>query len=182
MRIIRGSLKKKKINPPKTFKGRPTTDQAKEGLFNILEGRFEIPEIEVLDLFSGTGNISYEFASRGCRKITLVEKNHSNYRFILKTVAELGLKEIRTLKADVFSILPKLYQHSYDIIFADPPYDLAELIEIPEKVFQNHLLKRDGRLIVEHPAEVKFSGFPGFLETRKYGHVHFSFFSESNAL
>lgn len=176
MRIISGKFKRKAIYPPKNFKARPTTDVAKESLFNIIENDYDIDELKVLDLFSGTGSISYEFASRGCEDITCVELNHKHYSFIVKTVNELGLKDdIHVAKANAFRYLEKC-PHKFNFIFADPPYDLKGIETIPELVFKNELLLPNGTLIVEHSENTNFTDSQFFTRTKKYGSVNFSFF------
>lgn len=176
MRIISGKFRRKSIFPPKNFKARPTTDVAKESLFNILENLVEIEDLEVLDLFSGTGGISYEFASRGCKHITSVELNYQHFSFIKKTIAELGLEnEIKAIKSNAFVFIQRI-KEQYDLIFADPPYDLKNLETIPNEIFENKLLKKDGLLILEHSEQNNFSSHPNFTNHKKYGSVNFSFF------
>ncbi|RLD61744.1 MAG: 16S rRNA (guanine(966)-N(2))-methyltransferase RsmD [Bacteroidetes bacterium] len=177
MRIISGKYKKKIISPPKNFKLRPTTDIAKEALFNIIANNFDIENISVLDLFSGTGSISYEFASRGCEKIVCVEKNYKHISFIKSTVEKLNFSQIKAIKADVFSYLNSS-QSTFDLIFADPPYDLKEIDKIPERVFANNLLNKNSWLIVEHSEKTDFSETPYFKELRAYSKVHFSIFEK----
>ena len=175
MRIISGIYKGRHFSPPKNLKARPTTDVAKEGLFDILSHRIDFEEISVLDLFGGTGSISLEFASRGCNKITLLELNSINYAYIKKIIAELDVKSINAFKTDSFRFL-KTCKQSFDLIFADPPYDHKELKNIPDMIFERELLSAEGILILEHPKEFDFSQHPHFYEHRKYGHVNFSFF------
>lgn len=177
MRIISGTHKGKAIVAPKNLPVRPTTDFAKEALFNILENNFNIDELDVLDLFSGTGNISYEFASREAKSITSVDQNFNCYNFIRRTAKELQFLAISVIKADVFKFL---YNHKkqYDFIFADPPYDLKNIDEIALFVFQFKLLKEDGWLIVEHDKRTDLSKHPNFSQLRKYGNVNFSVFKE----
>ena len=175
MRIVSGTHKSKRITAPKNLPVRPTTDMAKESLFNILNNDYYFDEIRVLDLFSGTGNISYEFASRGTEQILSVDVNLNCIRFIQKTAADLGFKAISTIKADVFEFLEK-HSHEHDVIFADAPYDLEELDKIVEMVFANKLLSTDGVLILEHSKEQDYSELPFFASSRRYGNVNFSFF------
>lgn len=175
MRIILGSHKGKSIVAPKNLPVRPTTDFAKEGLFNILENNFEMDELHVLDLFSGTGNISYECASRGAITVTSVDQNFNCYNFIRRTAKDLNLSSIQTFKADVFKFL-KTHQQQYDFIFADPPYDLKNINEIAVLVFEQQLLKEHGWLIVEHDKRTNLASHPNFVQTRKYGNVNFSIF------
>ena len=181
MRIISGIFKGRHFSPPNNLKARPTTDVAKEGLFDILSHRVDFEEISVLDLFGGTGSISLEFASRGCNKITLIELNSINYGYIRKLISELDVKCINAFKADSFRFV-KTCKQSFDLIFADPPYDHKELKNIPDLVIENQLLTSDGILILEHPKEFDFSQHPNFSEHRKYGHVNFSFFKLSKEI
>ncbi|MBP5455055.1 MAG: RsmD family RNA methyltransferase [Paludibacteraceae bacterium] len=175
MRIVSGIYKGRRFNPPANLKARPTTDIAKEGLFNILNNMVDFEELKVLDMFGGTGNISLEFASRGCRDITLLELNSINYSFIKKVIAELGADSINALKTDTFKFIERTGA-KYDLIFADPPYDHKELPNIPDKIFSYGLLAEDGMLILEHPKDFSFSSHPHFYDHRNYGHVNFSFF------
>lgn len=175
MRIVGGKYKGRIFKPGKKFKARPTTDIAKEGLFNILGNRYEFSTKNVLDLFSGTGSIAYEFISRGVQHVTLVEKNFSHYRFILEVIDELKIDNARVFKADVFNFTKKTGE-KFNIIFADPPFDLPRINEIPDLIFENDLLEEEGVLIIEHPKEVNFSAHSNFKEIRNYGKVNFSFF------
>lgn len=177
MRIVGGKYKGRMFHPGKKFKARPTTDIAKEGLFNILENRYEFTTKNVLDLFSGTGSMGYEFVSRGCRQVTMVENNFNHYKFILEVLETLKIENARVFKADVFKFLQKS-RDSFNIIFADPPYDLPGLKKVPEEVLSTNLLATDGVFILEHPKECDFSTHPNFREIRNYGKVHFSFFEK----
>lgn len=176
MRIISGKYKSRRITAPKKLPVRPTTDMAKEALFNILNNQYYFDDIAVLDLFSGTGNICYEFGSRGTTKLTAVDADFGCVQFIDKTSKELELG-ISAYKSDVFSYLEKTKTKS-DIIFADPPYDLdlADFERIPELVFKNQLLLEDGVLIIEHAKHTDLSQTPYFSTKRKYGGSVFSFF------
>lgn len=174
MRIIGGSLKGRPVNPPMGYKARPTTDFAREGLFNTLTNEFDFSEISVLDLFSGTGSISYEFASRGCSDIIAIEMNPANAAFIKKTAASLGIR-MQVVHHNVFDFLG-ICTRSFDIVFADPPYAIEGLDSIPDKVKKAGILNEGGLLILEHPAEYGFEGHEGFVKERKYGNVHFSYF------
>ncbi len=174
MRIISGSHRGRQIFPDKNFSARPTTDFAKENLFNILTNYIDFEEIRVLDLFSGTGSISYEFASRGAQEIIAVEANYKHYAFILKTAKELGFKNMKIYKTDVFIACKKLKGQKFDIIFADPPYNLDKIQEIPATIFDNDLLGENGIAIIEHPERIQFSTHPRFSEHRQYGSVNFS--------
>lgn len=175
MRIISGKYRGRLLHPPKGFKARPTTDKAKESLFNILANFFDFDTIEVLDLFAGTGSISYEFASRGCPCIHLVEINSRHLAFIEKTIKELEFSQIKSFKTNVLTFL-KTCKHKYDIVFADPPYNLKWIDSIPELVFNSAILKNKGWMILEHPRDKNYSQLTGFKEERKYGGVHFSIF------
>lgn len=177
MRIISGSLRGRRIVLPTNFAARPTTDFAKESLFNVLNNHFDFESIEVLDLFSGTGGISFEFASRGCQHVLSVESNPKHVEFISQTTKKLNILQIRVLRQDAFKFL-KFCKVKYDVIFADPPYDIQGVETIPEQVISRELLKPDGWLIVEHSSRVNLSGFPGYESTRNYGNVHFSFFMQ----
>lgn len=180
MRIIGGSLKGRRINPPSDFRARPTTDFAREGLFNILNNRVDFETISVLDLFSGTGSISYEFASRGASVVHLVEKDMRHILGIRKILKELELNNVKTIHIDVKAYL-KTCSVKYDIIFADPPYDLSWLSELPDLVTQSDVLKADGFFILEHPRDLSFTSHKLFFERRNYGGVNFSFFNPLNA-
>ena len=175
MRIIGGKLKGLRLNPPKNLPVRPTTDLAKEALFNILQNKIEFDNITVLDLFSGTGNIAMEFASRGAEKVTGVDRSIQCVHYLKDASRQHGLTQIEAFKADVFKYLD-METEQYDLIFADPPYDLNKIPEIPKIIFDKKLLKPDGMLIVEHQSMQNLSNHPAFTEQRKYGHSSFSFF------
>jgi len=176
MRIISGTYKGKRLTAPKNLPVRPTTDFAKEGLFNILHHQIDFYEVSLLELFAGTGNISFEFASRGCPEITSVDAHHGCVAFIQKTTDELDFP-IKTIKADVFKYLDKATA-SYDVIFADPPYafENEDINKIIGNIFQKDLLKPDGILIIEHSKHLDISQLPHFDRFRKYGGSVFSFF------
>ena len=178
MRIISGTHKGKIITPDKNFKARPTTDFAKENLFNVLNNYIDIEDASVLDLFSGTGSISYEFASRGARNIVSIELNYNHYAFIKKTAGQLGFKNITVFKTDVFIACKKLNGKTFNIIFADPPSNLEKIKEIPAAIFNNNLLAPNGIAVIEHPATVDFSQELYFFEHRQYGSVNFSIFKK----
>lgn len=179
MRIISGLHKGKRITAPKKLPVRPTTDMAKEALFNILNNRYYFDEISVLDLFAGTGNICYEFASRGTQQIRAVDSDYGCVQFIADTSKALNFG-ITALKGDAFGYLEKS-KENFDIIFADPPYDMAleDFEKIPYLVFQNDLLHENGTLIIEHASQMHLSHLDGFIEKRKYGGSVFSFFGKS---
>ena len=175
MRIISGTQKGRTIQPPKNLRARPTTDFAKENLFNMLNSHWDLEGIEVLDLFSGTGSSSYEFASRGAGSIVSVEINAVHHRFIKDTAQIFGFTNIHPIKANAFLYL-KSCSKQFDIIFADPPYDIAGSETIPGTVFERDLLKPEGWLILEHSKNLNLSSEPHFVECRSYGSVHFSIF------
>lgn len=175
MRIIRGKYKGRHIPTPTYFKARPTTDFAKEGLFNILENVYvdfdEAPT--ALDLFAGTGSIGLELASRGCSKVVSVEKDFKHWQFLARVQKELQAKEWLPLKGDAFKFAGTCKEH-YDIIFADPPYALENLKDIPDAVLP--LLAEGGLMILEHGSHDDFTAHPRFVDHRSYGSVNFSFF------
>jgi 16S rRNA (guanine966-N2)-methyltransferase len=177
MRIIGGRLKGLRINPPANLPVRPTTDLAKEALFNILYNQFDFEEIRVLDLFSGTGNISLEFASRGVPEVISVDRDFGCFNYLKKTAKELKLETIKAYKADVFKFL-EMETEAFDLIFADPPYDLTRIPEIAKIVFERELVKEGGYLIIEHPSMKKLDNHPNFREQRIYGSSSFSFFAK----
>ncbi|MCG9971788.1 RsmD family RNA methyltransferase [Christiangramia crocea] len=176
MRIISGKHKGRRLIAPAKLPVRPTTDVAKEALFNILNNYYHISDLKILDLFSGTGNISYEFAARGAQNITAVDANFDCVKFIRKTAAELEFP-ITTIKSDVYKYLEKAPVKA-DIIFADPPYDIEkdDFARIAKLVFENVLLEEDGLLIIEHSKHIDLSDLERFRESRKYGSSVFSFF------
>lgn len=175
MRIIGGSLKGLRLNPPKNLPVRPTTDLAKEALFNILLNQIEFEGIKVLDLFSGTGNISLEFASRRASEVISVDRSIHCVNYLKDTSRQHKLTQIKTYREDVFKYL-NVETEQYDLIFADPPYDLNRIPDLPKVIFEKNLLKPDGLLIVEHQSLQNLGNHPAFVEQRKYGHSSFSFF------
>lgn len=178
MRIISGKYKSRRIQIPTNFSARPTTDFARESLFNILNNRVDWESSTALDLFSGTGCIALEFVSRGCPMVVSVESNAKHHAFIQKAKESLDAKELLTIKADVFNYI-KSCKQTFDLIFADPPYDLKDLDKIPTKIFESNLLKPEGIFILEHSKKNTFKEHPHFKEERNYGSVHFSFFENS---
>ena len=174
MRIIGGKHKGKNIIAPKNLPVRPTTDFAKESLFNILNNRIDFKYCKLLELFAGTGNIGYEFASRGCEEITSVDVNFQCIQFIKRMNKELQFNN-RVIRSEAMRFL-KQCREQYNFIFADPPYQMEDIKNIPTLVFEKELLKSNGILIVEHEKHLKFSEHPNFQENRQYGRVNFSFF------
>lgn len=176
MRIISGQHKGRRITAPKKLPVRPTTDMAKEGLFNILNNNYHFNNLQVLELFAGSGNISYEFASRGAVSVTSIDENIDCIKFIKKTSAELEM-DITPIKSDVFKYLERAPIKA-DIIFADPPYDFdaAQFQKIADLVFQNDLLNENGVLIIEHSKHTKMDKVEHFDTGRRYGNSVFSFF------
>lgn len=178
MRIVGGLHKGRKFYPPKFFKARPTTDFAKESLFNLIDNRIDLEGKKVLDIFSGTGSISYEFMSRGCNYIMAIDISAKYLSFVEKTakILEPEKKILRTYKGNAFSLLKKI-DLDYDLIFADPPYNIENLETLPDLIFSNNSLKENSIIIIEHSKENDFSKHPHFQEKRNYGKVNFSFFS-----
>ncbi|MFD2164387.1 RsmD family RNA methyltransferase [Paradesertivirga mongoliensis] len=179
MRIIGGKLKGLRFFPPTNLPVRPTTDMAKEALFNILNNQLDFEGLKVLDLFSGTGNISMEFASRSAAEVVSVDINMGCIKYLKDISKKHQVDNIVPFKADVFKFL-KEETETFDLIFADPPYDLPQIPLIAEIVFDRNLLKPEGVLIIEHPSHKKLDNHPNFSEQRKYGHSSFSFFRYSN--
>lgn len=178
MRISGGVLRGRTFEPPANFKARPTTDFAKEGLFNVLCNEYDFGAVRVLDLFSGTGSISYEFWSRGVREIYSIEMNPVHAAFIKKTAGMLNLEGMQVVRHNVFGFL-EICKLDFDIVFADPPYDIEGLENIPDKVFaarDGKILREGGVFILEHPGTFSFVQHPHFKKEKKYGNVHFSFF------
>ncbi|WP_439553770.1 16S rRNA (guanine(966)-N(2))-methyltransferase RsmD [Flavobacterium macrobrachii] len=176
MRIISGKYKGRRISPPKNLPVRPTTDMSKEALFNVLNNHFNFSELKILELFAGTGSISYEFASRGCTPILCVDGDMGCVNFIKKTAKEFDF-DITALKSDVFKFLEK-HKGNYDIIFADPPYGMnqKEFEKIIELIFENELLDEEGMLVVEHSKYTKLEQMSNFSFQKNYGGSVFSFF------
>ncbi len=162
MRIVGGAYRGRKIEVSRGFDSRPTTDFAREALFNILANHFDFDEIKVLDLFSGTGSISFEFASRGCSDIDLVDIDNRSVQFIGKAVEKIGIKGMHTIRMDAFRFIP-ICKKKYDVVFADPPFDLKNLQEIPDVFFNYKLLNSEGWFVLEHGKSHSFTESSAFL-------------------
>ena len=177
MRIISGELGGRRINPPAQMPNtRPTTDMAKEGLFNILQNRMSFDGITTLDLFGGTGGISYELASRGAASLTIIEKDAQMYNFIKKNITTLKIENANVLMMDVFQYLSNCTQ-TFDFIFAGPPYALTAIDEIPKLIVSKKLVAPGGFFVLEHTPRNNYDSYEGFLFQRNYGTTVFSFFS-----
>lgn len=178
MRVISGIYKRRRFDVPHTFKARPTTDFAKENLFNVLTSNyfdFEEDHVSALDLFAGTGSISIELVSRGCEQVISVEKDRDHYAFICKVMREVNTDKCLPVRGDVFKYVRDC-REQFDFIFADPPYELPNLETIPDLIFSNSLLKENGLFVLEHGKKNSFETHPHFVEKRVYGSVNFSFF------
>lgn len=179
MRIISGKYGKRRFDVPSNIKARPTTDFARENLFNVLNNLIDFEGLSALDLFAGTGAISFELLSRECAKVVCVENYPVQYNFIRKVMQQLGTDALVPIKGDVFKFVPAC-KEKFDFIFADPPYDLPDFGTIPAMILNSGLLKPDGIFIVEHSKQYDFSDLPGFDQKRTYGSVNFSFFRNSS--
>lgn len=176
MRIISGKHKGRRINPPANMPyTRPTTDIAKEGLFNILQNNLDFTALKTLDLFGGTGSISFELASRGAEDLTIVERDVKMYAFIKKTAEDLKLENFKVVKSEVFRFIQDTTE-KYDFIFAGPPYALQNIDDLPRAIFAKGLLKENGWFVLEHTPRNNYEGFPFFRDARNYGTTIFSIF------
>ena len=175
MRIITGQYKGRHFDIPRSFKARPTTDFAKENLFNVLNGYIDFDDITALDLFSGTGSISLELVSRGCARVVSVEADRDHHAFISQCLEKLGTDVCTPIRGDVFRFV-KSCRQQFDFIFADPPYALKELPQIPDLIFDKGILAPDGIFVFEHGKDYDFSSHSHFVEHRAYGSVNFSIF------
>jgi len=184
MRIISGIYGGRRLSPPKNITARPTTDFAKESLFNLLNNRMDFEGIDMLDLFAGTGGIGIECISRGARSVTAVEIAHVQQNWIISCCRQLGIRNLSVIRGDVFKFLNACHT-KYDLIFADPPYALEELPTLPDVILKNSgvriqnsdsILKENGWLVIEHGKDTDFTSHPRHVETRTYGSVQFSFF------
>lgn len=175
MRIIRGNHQRRLIHPPANLPVRPTTDMAKESLFNVLEYYLNMENLQALDLFSGTGNISYELVSRGASMVVAVEQNPRCAQFIRSTAESLQMNQLRVVRSDVFGFLRRS-SILFDLVFADPPYEMKHIAELPALVLRKEIINPGGLFVLEHPREFDFSQTEYFSEQRQYGKVNFSFF------
>jgi 16S rRNA (guanine966-N2)-methyltransferase len=176
MRIVAGAMGGRRIAPPSKMPyTRPTTDVAKEGLFNVIRNNLEIENLKTLDLFGGTGSITYELASRGAKDLTIVEKDGSMYEFIKKTSADLNIEDLRILKTDVFRFIEKCTE-TFDFIFAGPPYALQNIDDLPRLIFEKKMLSLSGWFILEHTPRNNYKKFPFYKTERNYGTTIFSIF------
>ena len=175
MRIIRGKYGRRRFDVPTNITARPTTDFARENIFNVIENIADIEGADTLDLFAGTGAVTFEFLSRDCRIATAVEKASTQQRFIQKVAAELGATNLNLVRGDALRYLEGASQ-SFDIVFADPPYDMPGFAEIPAKILGSRVVKPGTLVIVEHSRQHDFSTLPGFFDHRAYGSVNFSLF------
>ncbi len=176
MRVISGIYKRRRFEVPRSFKARPTTDFAKENLFNVLMGYIDFEEqVSALDLFAGTGSISLELVSRGCDRVVSIEKDRQHYAFICQVMREVKTEKCIPVCGDVFRYIARCGEQ-FDFIFADPPYALKELAQLPDLIFTHQLLKVDGLFVLEHGKDLRFDTHPHFVEHRAYGSVNFSIF------
>ena len=177
MRIIRGKYGKRRFDVPKNITARPTTDFARENIFNVIENTIDLEGITALDLFAGTGAITFELLSRGAESVTSVEKAFTQYNFIKKVAAELGEKNLTLIKGDVFKFIATCGK-KFDFSFADPPYDLPRFGEIPQLILDSDMIAEGGTFIIEHSKAYDFSNLPGFTDHRTYGSVNFTIFTK----
>lgn len=175
LRIISGTYKGRRLHPPTSLPVRPTTDFAREGLFNVLNRLVDYDAISVLDLFAGTGAIAFECCSRGARRIMAVDIEHSCTDYIQRTADQFGMKNLKALRSNVFVFLRRCRER-FDLIFADPPYEMNGIAELPGMVARSGILAPGGLFVLEHSAKYHFENEPSFLESRNYGRVHFTFF------
>lgn len=175
MRIIRGKYGRRRFSVPTNITARPTTDFARENIFNVLENMLDFEGLNVLDLFAGTGAISFEFLSRECASVTAVEKAATQYNFIRKVAAELKEENLTLVRGDVFKFVAASRQ-KFDVIFADPPYNLPNFAEVPQAILNSQMLKPGTLVVIEHSKDYDFSSLPHFLQHRAYGSVNFSLF------
>ena len=176
MRIIAGTLRGRRLDPPQNLPVRPTTDMARESLFNILNNYVDYEDCAVMDLFAGTGAVSLEFVSRGAREVTAIDINAQCTDFIKRSAERMGVANLHVVRADVFDLL-KRANRRFDIVFADPPYVIEGLASLPDLVFERGVLTDDGIFVLEHPRDYSFEEHPHFWQHRAYGKVNFTFFA-----
>ncbi|QOR75864.1 MAG: RsmD family RNA methyltransferase [Thermoflavifilum sp.] len=177
MRIISGIWKGRKFAPPAGFHSRPTSDRAREGLFNILQHRLDLQQLEALDLFAGTGSVGYELASRGARRVVMVDHQRSVVQFIRKQIRQWDMRVCEVVQADAWYFI-KHAPDQFDLIFADPPYQMEDVRLLPDAILERGLLKKNGWLVLEHEARIHFDHHPHLLFSRRYGKTMFSFFQD----
>lgn len=175
MRIIRGKYGRRRFDVPTNITARPTTDFARENIFNVLDNMIDFEGIRALDLFAGTGAITFELLSRGCAEVTAVEKANTQYQFIKKVAGMLAVDNLRLIRGDVFKFLESGGK-PFDFVFADPPYDMPDFETVPQRILDSSLTAQDTLIVVEHSRKHDFSSLPGFIEHRVYGSVNFSIF------
>lgn len=180
MRIVSGKFKGMRFEPPRDITARPTTDFAKESLFNTLGNLIDFDGIKALDLFAGTGSISYEFISRGAKEVTAVEMSLTQIEFIKTTCSKLKITNLYVYRSEVSRFLARC-REQYDVIFADPPYQMGNIEAIIDAVLNSNVLSDNGIFVIEHNKEHSFSEYPSMFDKRKYGNVHFSFFSKNTS-
>ena len=178
MRIIAGALKGRRLYPPESLPVRPTTDMARESLFDILNNYVDYEDCDVLDLFAGTGAVSLEFVSRGARTVTAVDSHAGCVDFIKRSAIQFSASNLRAVRSDVFELMKRAYM-SFDIVFADPPYELETLPTLPDLLFQSGLLREGGIFVLEHSKRYAFDAHPHFWQHRRYGKVNFTFFADT---
>ncbi len=181
MRIIRGKYGRRRFSVPTNISARPTTDFARENIFNVIDNMIDLEGCDALDLFAGTGAISFEFLSRECRSVTAVEKAATQFRFIKTVAQQLNVNNLNLVKGDVFKFV-ETCDRKFDIIFADPPYDLPNFGEVPGLILGSDMLKEGTIVIIEHSKAYDFSSLPHFMEHRAYGSVNFSIFHINSTL
>lgn len=181
MRIIRGKYGRRRFSVPTNISARPTTDFARENIFNVIDNMIDLEGCDALDLFAGTGAISFEFLSRECRSVTAVEKAATQFRFIKTVAQQLNVNNLNLVKGDVFKFV-ETCDRKFDIIFADPPYDLPNFGEVPGLILGSEMLKEGTIVIIEHSKAYDFSSLPHFMEHRAYGSVNFSIFHTNSTL
>lgn len=176
MRIIAGSLRGRRLNPPQNLPVRPTTDMARESLFNILNNYIDYEDCTVMDLFAGTGAVSFEFVSRGVKEVTSIDINVQCTNFVKLCAQQMNVNNLHVVRADVFDLLKRV-NRKFDIVFADPPYAIEGLATLPDAIFERQVLTDDGIFVLEHPREYLFENHPHFWQHRNYGKVNFTFFA-----